>query len=105
MTYSLEIMSDQDSPETQSVSIADPNIDDPEELNRWLDQYVQKPFLGYEDKKHPNGTPFTLEEQTEASRDQLRQVARDFKLLKRPKTEIQEILKESVVELQENSST
>ena len=103
MIYSVERMSDLDTPERQiQIEIEDPNIDDPDLLNQWLDRYVQKPFMGYEDKQHPDGTPYSFNDQVEASKDQLRKMAVELPELGAKKEVIIENLKEWVVGLQED---
>ncbi len=50
---------------------------DLDNLDPWLEKNITKPFPGFEDKKHKDGTPISFEEATEESRDQLRNMARD----------------------------
>lgn len=59
-----------------------PNIDDPNQFNRWLDRWVRRPLKGFEDITHPDGKPYSFVEQIEATKQQLRNTAEDFKLLK-----------------------
>lgn len=45
--------------------IEKPDITNKKAFGKWLDQYVQNPFISFADKKHEDGTPYSQEEQIE----------------------------------------
>lgn len=51
--------------ETQPQQLPTPNIDDKDELRKWLKSVRTNPPAGYDAMTHPDGTPFTDEEQIE----------------------------------------
>lgn len=67
-----------ESQEQLEPEIEEPNIDDPNAFNEWLARYVQRPFRGFEDIKHEDGTPYSEEEQITATKNQLRKTVEDF---------------------------
>lgn len=49
-----------------------PNITDPEALDKWINRYVDTPFAGTVDRRHPNSKKFSRQERIEATRNQFR---------------------------------
>lgn len=62
-------------------------------LNPWLDERVKRPFKGFGDKTNPDGTKFSVNQQIEVSKEQLRMTVRDWKALNFP----DEIIKEQLI--------
>ena len=102
-------MGDQEKPKPESETpaptpekvIEKPNLATPGAFDLWLNEHVQKPFAGFEDKKHDDGTPFSLAEQIQATKDQLRKIADEFPEMGRTLEQIQNVLVLSVQGLQE----
>lgn len=69
---------------------------DLQNFDHWLDQVVKRPFQGYGDKTNPDGTPYSFEQQLEASKEQLRIVFREWQALKIPKKVIRQQLRNAV---------
>ena len=85
--------------------IEKPDLATPGAFDLWLDEHVQKPFAGFEDKKHDDGTPFSLAEQIQATKDQLRKIADEFPEMGRTLEQIQNVLVLSVQGLQLQEDT
>lgn len=83
--------------------IEEPDITNPNVLGEWLDKYVQKPFVGFDDKKHPDGTPYSMDEQIGESKTQLRTVVEDFTKMGRSPEQIKSTLMLSVRGLQKDN--
>lgn len=79
------------------------DITDAQKLEAWLAEKIQKPFRGYGDKKDINGNKLGIEEQIEASREQLRLVAYGFPKLGFSIQETTSLIEEIAVSLEEDS--
>lgn len=64
--------------ENESQELPQPNIDDKDELRKWLKSVRTNPPAGYDAMTHPDGTPFTDEEQKETFINQTLEVV-EFK--------------------------
>lgn len=89
-----------ETPEPEKV-IEKPDLTTPESLNLWLDKYVPRPFAGFADLKHDDGTSYSPEEQIQATKDQLRKIADEFPKMGKTHEQIQTVLVASVQGLQE----
>lgn len=67
---------EQGSPETENIPM--PDVDNEESFNEWLDKYIDRSPGGYEDLQHPDGTPYSREEQIEAAKEQFRKLVREI---------------------------
>lgn len=94
----MDVGPEQITPKKQP-SIQRPNINNEKAFEKWLDKYVHRPFIGTEDKRHPDGTPLSLDEQIELTREQLRKVRVEWKTLGRSDKVISDILVTSVIGL------
>src|SRR3990167_8434130 len=63
-----------------------PDIKDTENLKPWMKTYIIKPPKGYDDMKHPDGTPFNEGEQIDAYIKQTIAVIEVHKLRNQPDT-------------------
>lgn len=63
---------DDNTPEVEQSQGPQVEIPDLNNIEPWLEKYITKPFKGFRDKKHPDGTPLSERELIEATRDQLR---------------------------------
>ncbi len=61
------------------LDIPTPDINDPDKFGEWLRKYVKRPYKGYEDKRHTDGSKFSYEELLEETRRQLIMAAEEFK--------------------------
>jgi len=77
------------------LEVPEPNIDDPDKFNGWLDTYVLNPIKGLEYKTHDDGSHFSREEQIAATKEQLRNTREEFMEMM-PPDQVRQILKTSV---------
>jgi hypothetical protein len=82
----------------QTSPIPNPNIKDGVLFQSWLEG-IKTPFKGMEDKTHPDGRKYSVAEQIEATREQLRIVAEDFQKMGMPEDVINDHLIEVAKEL------
>lgn len=63
----------------QTPVIPSPDILNSEEFETWLGQYITTEHydISHNDKKHPDGTPFSKDERAKATREQCRIYARE----------------------------
>lgn len=95
-------MGDPENPKPEKVKVIEkPDLDTPGALDQWLDEYVPRPFAGFADKTHDDGTPFSLAEQIQATKNQLRNIADEFPKMGKTHEQIQTVLVASVQGLQE----
>lgn len=87
--------------EKPGFKIVSPNLDN---LNPWLKRYVKEPFRSYKDLTHPDGRPFSREEQIEATKDQLRMHVQGWKAIGGPKEKLIQDLIEAVKPYSEEGS-
>ena len=80
--------------------IEKPDLATPGAVDLWLNEYVQKPFAGFEDLKHDDGTPYSLKDQIQATKDQLIKSAGEFSQMGKTPDQIQSVLVSSVQGLQ-----
>lgn len=85
----------------ETEQIVPPDLTNEGTLNQWLNRYVDRPFKGYDDLRHPDGTPFSHQEQIEASKVQLRTVADEWPQIGKTPEQIAEHLTFSIQSLRE----
>jgi len=68
MSYSKEVMEQREG--TPGKFIPLPPLMDKVTFQGWLNTYIIRPFAGFEDLKHEDGTPYSLDEQLQATRKQ-----------------------------------
>ncbi len=68
-----------------------PNIDDPKELEEWINTYITKPSASFMDPNltYPDGTPFTDQERLGKTRQQIRIGVDELQQLKKPRSTIE----------------
>lgn len=59
-------------------SIPLPNLQDPVQLNGWLDKYIHTHLRGYEDLTHGDGRKYSEEEAVQATRGQYFRWAQEY---------------------------
>lgn len=80
----------------QPEPIEPPNIHNKRAFETWLRRYVDRPFGGYDDLRHPDGTPFSYQEQVATSIAQLRKTAEEWFQIGRTPEQISNALVDSV---------
>jgi hypothetical protein len=68
MSYSKEVMEQREGTPEKFIPL--PPLMDKDAFQAWLNTYIIKPFAGFEDLKHKDGTPYSLDEQLRATRQQ-----------------------------------
>lgn len=79
--------------EGQLQELPMPNIDNKDELKRWLKSVRKIPPAGYDAMTHPDGTPFTDEEQIETFINQTLDVVEFKRKRGTPDSELKQMLK------------
>lgn len=78
--------------ETQPQELPILNIGDRDELRKWLKSVKKTPPAGYDAMTHPDGTPFTIEEQIETFINQTLEVVEFKRKRGDPEDQIKQML-------------
>ncbi|MBI2315061.1 hypothetical protein HYU93_03325 [Candidatus Daviesbacteria bacterium] len=70
--------------------ILPPNIDKPGELEAWINKYITKPSVSFNDPNltHPDGRPLTPQERLDKTREQIIMAVNGLRGLKKPSSAI-----------------
>jgi hypothetical protein len=71
-------------------SYVDPTI--PESLVYWIRNNITRPLRGFEDKKNPDGTPYSFKQQMRATYHQIREIVSDLISRGKAQSDIKNIL-------------